>query len=135
MILNEFIRSFQKNGEKKAFCIDETFYSYKKLLARINSIRKEIQAYIPESENNVAIIAHDDIDTYASIFALWFEGKTYVPLLSNAPEDRNIKVIKQACCRYVLSSKKLNQNLPARVLVSKDLADVEETQPVKKETL
>lgn len=135
MILNEFARSFQENGDKNAFCIDETFYTYAKLLARINSIRKEIQNCIPECESNIAIVAHDDIDTYASIFALWFEGKTYVPLLSNAPEDRNAQVVNQACCNYILSSKEHGQDLPAKILVSKELPDVDESQSLKTESL
>ena len=76
MILNEFLESFIMNSSRNAFCIDEHFYTYKNFLGRVNAIRNIIEKNIPEAESNVAIIANDDLDTYASIFALWFEGKT-----------------------------------------------------------
>lgn len=133
MLLNDFIDSFQRNKDRNAFCIDETFYTYDKFLRRINAIRGMISQSVPEGESNVAIVANDDLDTYASIFALWFEGKTYVPLLNYAPEERNSQVILQAECKHVIASKPFVQNLPAVILVSKEIQDDNMTLPVKSE--
>lgn len=131
MILNEFLESFIKNSSRNAFCIDENFYTYKNFLGRVNAIRNIIEKNIPETESNVAIIANDDLDTYASIFALWFEGKTYVPLLNYAPEERNVQVVTQAECNYVMASKSFSQKLPATILVTKTEIDVYDCKPIK----
>ena len=47
---------------------------------------------------------HDDLDTYASIFALWMEGKAYVPLHPNQPLERNLNIIEQVGLSNVLDS-------------------------------
>lgn len=133
MILDELLDSIVKYSKNNAFCIDEQFYTYEQLLKRINAIRYIISINIAENDKNISIIANDDLDTYASIIALWFEGKTYVPLLNYAPEDRNSQVINQANVNFVLASKPFKQNLPASVLVTSEQADVIETVPVKNE--
>lgn len=133
MILNELLDNIVKYSKNKAFCIDEQFYTYEQFLKRINAIRFVISSNIEVEEKNVSIIANDDLDTYASIIALWFEGKTYVPLLNYAPEERNSQVINQANVKYVLTSKQFKQNLPASILVTSNQKDIEETQPIKNE--
>src|SRR5690606_25945048 len=46
----------------------------------------------------------DDIETYASIFALWAEGYAYVPLHPHQPADRSMEVITQAEISVVIAS-------------------------------
>lgn len=133
MILNELFDNIVKYGKNNAFCIDEKFYTYDQLLKRINAIRSVISNNIATNEKNVSIIANDDLDTYASIIALWFEGKTYVPLLNYAPEERNFQVIKQANVNYVLTSKTIKQSLPATVLITSQHDDVIHSNPIKNE--
>lgn len=133
MILNELLNNIIKYSKNNAFCIDEKFYTYEQLLNRINAIRAIISSNITEDNKNVSIITNDNLDTYASIIALWLEGKTYVPLLNYAPEDRNSQVIKQANVNYVLTSKPFHQNLPAKILVTSEQDDIIETTPIKNE--
>lgn len=131
MILDELLENIARYSKNNAFCIDEQFYTYEKLLKRINAIRYIISSNIKEEEKNVSIIANDDLDTYASIIALWFEGKTYVPLLNYAPEERNAQVINQAKVKWVLSSKTFNQSLNAKILLTSEQEDIKDIAPIK----
>ena len=88
MILRELLDNIVRYSKNNAFCIDEQFYTYEQFLKRINAIRFIISSSIAEEDKNVSIIANDDLDTYASIIALWFEGKTYVPLLNYAIQSK-----------------------------------------------
>lgn len=108
MIMEKFIlkpvrESIANFSERNAFYIDNTFYTYRQFADRIASIRYGIQATASE-EQIWALAIHDDIDTYASIFALWMEGKAYVPLHPNQPLERNLNIIAQVGLHNVLDS-------------------------------
>ena len=89
--------------DRNAFFIDNAFYTYRQFAERIASIRYGIQATASD-EQIWALAIHDDIDTYASIFALWMEGKAYVPLHPNQPLERNLNIIAQVGLHNVLDS-------------------------------
>lgn len=102
-ILDPFLESTIKNKTNNAFCINERFYSYNQLAEKIYSIRSAIQ-----KENvigkNIGLIAHDDIETYASIFAIWLEGAAYVPLHPQQPFERNKEIINESGVFLLLNS-------------------------------
>ena len=79
---------------KNAFCISETFCTYSQFGQCISRIRPVIKD-LSRDERHIGLVANDDIETYASIFALWLEGKAYVPLHPNQPLDRCEEIIKQ----------------------------------------
>lgn len=106
------------------------FYTYGQFLERINGIRENVKTIIPSDCQNVGIVVCDSIDTYASIFALWFEGKTYVPILPSAPEERNNQVIDEAGLSYILNVGKLNQNLKAEIISTKLIESSSEERPL-----
>lgn len=84
-----------------AFVINGKSYSYAELI----NISKQIYALIDNKEGDeVGLYVTDDIRTYASIIALWFQGKAYVPLNPNQPRERHKEVIESTKLRYVLSS-------------------------------
>ncbi len=96
-----------KECESNAFFINNTFFSYRDFVVRISAIRWEIgKQHSPEQIYAIAI--HDDLDTYASIFALWMEGKSYVPLHPNQPLDRNLNIIEQVGLSNVLDSEEIS---------------------------
>ena len=103
-LLIDIQRSLEKNPSNNAFCINNKFYTYKEFSEIISSIRSALQNSNLESENNIGLITNDDIQTYASIIALWLEGKAYIPLNPDFPIDRNISVIKQADIITILDS-------------------------------
>lgn len=98
-------QSITKHFEKNAFSINGIFYTYKELALAISRIRKAIQSGThAETEKIIGLIANDDLETYASIFALWLEGKAYVPISPDAPRDRNLNIINQALLITIIDS-------------------------------
>lgn len=122
-LLDHLYQTFLSHSLQNFLCDDEEFYTYGDLLESIGKIRSYIRVNIADKQKNVGIIAGTDINTYAAIFALWFEGKAYVPLLPTAPEDRNCKVVKEAHLTHVLSSREFAQKLPATIENTTRLAE------------
>lgn len=84
-----------------AFVINGVSYSYAELI----NLSRQIYALIYDKEGTeVGLYVTDDIRTYASIIALWFQGKAYVPLNPNQPLERHKEVIESTRLDYVLSS-------------------------------
>ena len=130
MVLEGFLKSFICHSECNAFCIDEKFYTYKQFLERINGLREKINATIPQECQNVGIVVRDTVDAYASIFALWFEGKTYVPLLPGAPEERNKQVVEEAGLQYLIDSDKWKQEIGVKLIDTRDIPSSDVLKPI-----
>lgn len=96
--------SILKNKDQNAFFINGSYFTYSYLSSVISKIIKAIQQEIPDDEKNIGLIINDDIDTYASIIALWFEGKAYVPINPENPRDRNNKILLQADIKTIIDS-------------------------------
>ena len=102
-VLNPVLDNIRNNGQLSAFCINEKMYTYADLGKRVDAIRAAVRA-VGKAGSNVGLVANDDLETYASIFALWAEGMAYVPLHPHQPADRSMEVISQADIAVVLSS-------------------------------
>lgn len=102
-ILTQVISSVQSFSDRNAFCIDEQFYTYEQFGQTISKIRTAIQS---EKFNNpnVGLVINDDLETYASIFALWMEGYGYVPLHPNWPLERCLDICEQVELKLILDS-------------------------------
>ncbi|GAA4274191.1 AMP-binding protein [Aquimarina gracilis] len=97
-------KSIESNLDRSSFYIAGVDYSYHKLAEIISGIRESIQKSVSNDEINIGLVCNDDIYTYASIIALWMEGKAYVPLNPEFPISRNNTIIKQANIGTVLDS-------------------------------
>ncbi|MBQ6964023.1 MAG: amino acid adenylation domain-containing protein [Paludibacteraceae bacterium] len=86
-ILTPLCDSIQNYAERNAFYIDGTYYTYRQFAERISAIRTVVRS-VGDDDKIWGVALHDDLNTYASIFALWMEGKAYVPLHPSWPEDR-----------------------------------------------
>jgi len=113
--------SIEKNHARFAFCINNHFYTYKGLSKCIASIRQHISLYIPDTEKNIGLVANDDLETYASIIALWFEGKGYVPLNPDMPIERNKCIITESGVTTILDSSGESLYLSCQIINSKEL--------------
>jgi D-alanine--poly(phosphoribitol) ligase subunit 1 len=102
-VLDPFFKLVHESGDLPAFCINEKFYTYREMGEHISSIRSAVRDAGNKSLN-VGLVANDDIETYASIFALWAEGCAYVPLHPHQPQDRSMEVISQAGIDLVINS-------------------------------
>lgn len=90
-----------KDSEHLAFLIKDKQYSYAQLFDYVEQIYNVVEDV---EDNLICLYATDDIRTYASILALWFAGKTYVPLNPNQPRERHIDVISSVRSKVILSS-------------------------------
>ncbi len=102
-VLNPILSNILDKPDLRAFCINEEFYSYRQFGEFISKVRSAIQ----ESDTNqqiIGLVTNDDLETYASILALWLEGKCYVPLHPNQPIDRCIDILNQVGSFLVLDS-------------------------------
>lgn len=100
-ILYPILQSLE--SKKNAFCIKKTFYSYKQLKQCVLNIRESIRTFNDELPF-VGVVVNDDIETYASILALWLEGKAYVPLHESMPIERCEEIVQQVGISYILNS-------------------------------
>jgi len=119
--------SIEKNRTRFAFCINEQFYSYKDLARCISAIRQHVSLHIPVAEKNIGLVTNDDLETYASIIALWFEDKAYVPLNRDTPIERNKFIIGESGVRTILDSSSEDFHLSCKIIKSKELPSSELT--------
>ncbi len=96
--------AFVQNKEKHVFCINDAFYTYKDLLACIIKIRKIIADTISDNQKYIGLVANNDLETYATIFSVWMEGKAYVPIDPTAPISRNEAILNSIDVSYVFDS-------------------------------
>ncbi|MFH0895031.1 MAG: AMP-binding protein [Bacteroidota bacterium] len=94
--------TFRKYADNNAFCIDDNYYSYAQLLSTSADIAHAIRRINPEKNQMIGIFLSDDLETFASIFGIWFSGNTYVPLHPGNPPERNASIIEQAEIKIVL---------------------------------
>jgi D-alanine--poly(phosphoribitol) ligase subunit 1 len=102
-ILIPFIDAADKFIDRYAFCFNEKYQTYKEFT---ESIAKICVALQNEKITNkiIGIVANDDLETYASIFAVWMEGYAYVPLHPQQPIERSLEIIHQAEVSLVIDS-------------------------------
>ena len=103
LVLSPILDSINKFPERNAFCIEDCFYTYKEFGEHISKIRTQLvrKNYVSKS---AGLVANDDIDTYASIIALWMEGMSYVPLHPNQPIERCNDILQQVASDLILDS-------------------------------
>lgn len=102
-ILNPILSSIREFPERNAFCIDEVFYTYNELGQCVSKIRAALQQ-CSYSNSKVGLVINDDLDSYASIIALWLEGDSYVPLHPNWPLERCQDICEQVELDLILDS-------------------------------
>lgn len=90
-----------KDSDKISFCINDNSYTYRNFFSIVSDIQSLISGV---NDTIIGLYATDDIRTYASILALWFLGKAYVPLNPSQPIERHKDVISLTKIRYILSS-------------------------------
>jgi len=103
-LLQEISKSILAHQDSTAFCINGVKYTYKDFAKSISSIRQVIQLQIDTSQKNIGLVTNDDLETYASIIALWLEGKAYIPVNPDTPTDRNLQIFAETETQYIIDS-------------------------------
>lgn len=112
VVLDHLLHNFKKFPDRNAFFIGDKYYTYSQFNSTIAGIQGLIREAVPESESHVGLATYDDLYTYASIYALWFSGKAFIPVNPRNPNDRNAEIQMQTGIRYVLSSDTNNSLFP-----------------------
>ena len=119
-ILSPFLNNIVRFSAKNAFCINEKFYTYNHLVENISKVRIALGTKTINSPL-FGLVVNDDIETYASIFALWLEGFAYVPLHPKQPIERNIEIIDQADIELILDSSKYTRFKEFKIIKTSSL--------------
>lgn len=102
-ILFPIIVSIKALSSRSAFCINEEHYTYLQFGQCISKIRSELTK-TDYRNTKVGLVINDDLETYASIIALWLEGDCYVPLHPNWPLERCLDICEQVELDLILDS-------------------------------
>lgn len=105
LVLSPFLNCHEKYKERNAFYINEQFFSYGELAEKVSAIRSALPSTTLNNKK-VGLVINDDIETYASIFALWLDGYCYVPLHPNWPLERCLDICDQIGMELILDSSK-----------------------------
>jgi D-alanine--poly(phosphoribitol) ligase subunit 1 len=103
-ILDNLVRNFKKFPHRNAFFIQDRYHTYAEFERRITAVMQQVNDAAGAGEQYYGIITYDDLETYASIYALWFLGKAYVPLNPDNPRERNMEIMRQVGIRSLLTS-------------------------------
>lgn len=102
-VIQPLLQQISDRPDNNAFFIGGKYYSYKELGECISKIRLHLhQADI--KGHNICLVVNDDIESYASVFALWMEGKAYVPLHPHQPLERCLDIFHQVSSTCIIDS-------------------------------
>ena len=103
IVLTPILQSIERFPSKNAFCINDEFYTYAQLGECISKVKTALQR-CKYQNNKVGLVINDDLESYASIIALWLEGACYVPLHPNWPLERCLDICEQVDLDLILDS-------------------------------
>lgn len=128
--MNQFIdrlyESFISNQGNVCLKIENEEFYYGKVLEISSQIRYQLQ---DKPQQNIGIYLTDDVFMYASILALWLEGKTYVPVHPDFPFNKNKNIIEQANLAILLSSTEINEDFDVQIIDTKLNFESENSPP------
>lgn len=113
--LRQLADSFQNYQQLPAFCIDNTFYTYRDLAERIKGIQNQILEADPVPNSNIGVMTFNDIETYASILAILFTGHAFVPINPDHPADRNEAILEQAEISIICSGGTIHEDFTKKI--------------------
>lgn len=122
-ILQPILDRINLSGNLNAFCINGELYTFKQFGENILKIRGILRQESLKGKQ-IGLVANDDIETYASILAIWLEGLAYVPLHPHQPIDRTDDIISQADIKTILNSDH-SVNISRPVIFTKNLINSE----------
>lgn len=123
-IITPIIDNIYNAKEKNAFCIDDKFYTYGFLGQKVADIRSLINKRNPKNKH-IGLVTNNDIETYASIIALWLDGYCYVPLHIKQPIDRCLDIVDQVGIDTILDSSEKSRYDSRFVVNTTDVSDSE----------
>lgn len=123
-VLSKIVSHLIKSSDV-AFVIEGKRYSYKALRECVSKIRTHLQTET-FSTTNIGLVLNNDIETYASIIALWLEGLAYVPLNPMWPIERCENIISQVNLSLILDSGSEHKDWSVKVINTVQLPPTED---------
>lgn len=121
-VLDLILSNIKENPNANAFCIGGKYYTYSHFGQCVSKINKALE--LSHNQNTkVGLVINDDIETYASIIALWLNGYCYVPLHPHWPMERCVDICNQVELDLILDSSKTSRYANKNVIMTMDLAD------------
>lgn len=111
MLLEKLYHNFKKYKNNTAFVINEKSFSYNDFVNKIALVQNLLFQNNTAENDIIAINTYNDIETYASIVAIWFSGMTFVPINPKHPKKRNELILNQINPKYTLSSNKNDKDV------------------------
>ena len=102
-VLDKIVASVKRYPDRNAFCINEVFFTYADFGRCVSKVRAALQSSC-YNNTKVGLVINDDLESYASIIALWLEGDCYVPLHPNWPLERCQDICEQVGLDLILDS-------------------------------
>lgn len=121
-IIDTVVGNIRNTPDANAFCIDDCFFTYKEFGDSIINIRSLIRSRDVKNKN-IGLVTNNDLETYASIFALWLDGYSYVPLHIKQPIDRCVDIIDQVGIDTILDSSDKTRYLEELVVNTQTIAN------------
>ncbi len=115
LFIDKLYQSFTTNLNNIGLSIDHVEYTYEFILQLSSQIRHQLQN---KPQQNIGIYLTDDVFMYASILAVWLEGKTYVPVHPDFPFNKNLSILQQADVEILLSSIEIKDDFGVSILNS-----------------
>lgn len=112
--------AFTQHKSHNAFCIDDNYFTYEQLGNEVNKLRTSLQE-VPDE--HIGLVANNDLSTYAAIFALWMEGKSYVPLHPLQPLKRCLDIVGQVGIKTIIDSSNETRYTEIKVIRAAELKD------------
>lgn len=102
LFINKLKNILENHSNNTAFHIDGFNYSYQEFYKKVNGIAHKISS---KSQQKIVVATNNDIETYASIIAIWITGNIYIPLNIDENRDRLKSTISILSPDLILSSK------------------------------
>lgn len=109
-ILNQVVTAIVSHPERPAITIGDQRVNYQEFGRSVSAIRKVVKQYATAGQP-VGVVLQDDFRTYATLIALWLDGKAYVPINPQLPAERNSSIIQQSEISLLLNSSDSALNL------------------------
>lgn len=94
--IENLIRASENNPEQNAFHIKDKDYSYSKFYQKVNQIA-QVLIGLKKHQQKVGVIINNDMETYASMIAIWLTGNSYIPIDltdSNSRQQTSLNQVK-----------------------------------------
>ena len=103
-MLEKIKSSCEKFSGRNAFVVEGKSFTYQQFTEITSKIRTVLEEAPCSNEQLIGVIETNDVETYCSIYACLFSGKTFVPLNSENPLERNLDILRQTEIKTILSA-------------------------------